>query len=106
MVGLPDVHVWRRLSRGQSAVADVQAAAYFALAAPAMQRSAHLAAAAHLLLKLLEDVLCEDAYLADMASLSYQVNPEAWEQVQQLHYLRASMLMLCVPPRHHTDLAM
>ena len=51
----------------------LQAAAYFALAAPAMQDSAQQAAAAQLLLRLLEDVLCEDAYLADMAALSYQV---------------------------------
>ena len=42
-----------------------------------MQDSAQQAAAAQLLLKLLEDVLCEDAYLADMASLSYQVSSHA-----------------------------
>ena len=51
----------------------LQAAAYFALAAPALQLSAQQAALAHLLLKLLEDALCEDAYLADLAGLSYQV---------------------------------
>ena len=71
----------------------MQAAAYFALAAPALRLSAQQAAATHLLLKLLEDVLCEDAYLADLASLSYQVLLSCSWSLQQLSLGTCAVLL-------------
>ena len=43
----------------------------------AMYKSPAAAAITHLLLKLLEDALCETAYLADVAGLSYDVSLDA-----------------------------
>ena len=39
-----------------------------------MYDSPRAAAATHLLVKVLEDTLCETAYLADVAGLSYDVS--------------------------------
>ena len=41
----------------------------------AAYESARAAAATHLALRLAEDALCETAYLADVAGLSYDVRP-------------------------------
>ena len=45
---------------------------YWRLASPLTYDSARSAALSHLLLKLLEDALCETAYLADVAGLHYK----------------------------------
>ena len=50
-----------------------KAAAYFCLTSAAMYESPKAAAVTHLLVKVLEDTLCETAYLADVAGLSYDV---------------------------------
>lgn len=51
-----------------------KAAAYFCLTSAAMYKSPEAAAVTHLLVKVLEDTLCETAYLADVAGLSYDVS--------------------------------
>ncbi|KAK9808961.1 hypothetical protein WJX72_007074 [[Myrmecia] bisecta] len=50
-----------------------KAAACFVLSSPLMYASPAAAALSHLLVKLLEDALCEVAYLADIAGLEYDV---------------------------------
>lgn len=50
--------------------------AYFRLWSPALHDSPRAAALSHLALKLLEDVLAEDGYLADVAGLHYSTSPE------------------------------
>jgi hypothetical protein len=50
-----------------------KAVAYFAITSKAAYESPRAAAATHLVLKLAEDALCETAYLADVAGLTYDV---------------------------------
>ena len=50
-----------------------KAVACFAVTSRAAYESAFAAAATHLALRLAEDALCETAYLADVAGLSYDV---------------------------------
>ena len=52
---------------------------HFLLASPATYDSAHAAAATHVAVALLEDVLCETAYLAEVAGLSYEAR--AWHSL-------------------------
>ncbi len=67
----PGLRLWHKLDRQFE---TPKAAAYFLLSSPAMYESPAAAATTHLLLKLLEDALCETAYLADVAGLSYDVS--------------------------------
>ena len=67
----PGLRLWHKLDRQFQ---TPKAAAYFCLTSAAMYESAGAAAATHLLIKLLEDALCETAYLADVAGLSYDVS--------------------------------
>jgi hypothetical protein len=50
-----------------------RAAAYFRLCSHALYHSPRAAALSHLTVKLLEDALCEAAYLADVAGLHYNI---------------------------------
>ena len=52
-----------------------KAIAYLAITSKAAYESPRAAAATHLVLKLAEDALCETAYLADVAGLTYDVRP-------------------------------
>lgn len=52
-----------------------RASAHFLLASPATYDSAAAAAGTHVAVALLEDVLCETAYLAEVAGLTYDVRP-------------------------------
>ena len=67
----PGLRLWHKLDRQFQ---TPKAAAYFCLTSAAMYESPAAAAATHLLMKLLEDALCETAYLADVAGLSYDVS--------------------------------
>lgn len=59
-----------------------KAAAYFCLTSAAMYENPRAAAATHLLVKVLEDTLCETAYLADVAGLSYDVRHSGWPAIR------------------------
>ena len=75
----PGLRLWHKLDRQFQ---TPKAAAYFSLTSAAMYESPAAAAATHLLMKLLEDALCETAYLADVAGLSYDVSVDlklAWQ---------------------------
>ena len=50
--------------------------AMFRLSSPLLSASPRAAALLHLLLKLCDDELTEDAYLADVAGLHYHLSPE------------------------------
>lgn len=65
------LRLWHKLDRQFQ---TPKAAAYFCLTSAAMYESPAAAAATHLLMKLLEDALCETAYRADVAGLSYDVS--------------------------------
>ena len=67
----PGLRLWHKLDRQFQ---TPKAAAYFCLTSAAMYDSPATAASTHLLMKLLEDALCETAYLADVAGLSYDVS--------------------------------
>ena len=67
----PGLRLWHKLDRQFE---TPKAAAYFCVTSAAMYESPAAAAATHLLMKLLEDALCETAYLADVAGLSYDVS--------------------------------
>ena len=70
LCNVPGLRVWHKLDRHFE---TPKAAAYFLLTSAAMYDSPRAAAATHLLVKVLEDTLCETAYLADVAGLSYDV---------------------------------
>lgn len=53
-----------------------KACAFFNVASPLGYRTPAEAAAQNLLVKLLEDGMCEAAYMADVAGLTYSVWPE------------------------------
>lgn len=65
------LRVWHKLDHHFQ---TPKAAAYFSLTSTAMYESPRAAAVTHLLVKVLEDTLCETAYLADVAGLSYDVS--------------------------------
>ena len=67
----PGLRLWHKVDRQ---LETPKAAAYFCISSAAMYESPAAAATTHLLLKLLEDALCETAYLADVAGLSYDVS--------------------------------
>ncbi|KAL3144870.1 hypothetical protein ABBQ38_001970 [Trebouxia sp. C0009 RCD-2024] len=75
----PGLRLWHKLDRHFQ---TPKAAAYFCLTSAAMYDSPAAAAATHLLMKLLEDALCETAYLADVAGLSYDMWPEGQAGVE------------------------
>ena len=52
-----------------------KAVAYLCITSKAAYESPRAAAMTHLVLRLAEDALCETAYLADVAGLSYDVCP-------------------------------
>ncbi len=66
----PGLQVWHKLD---STFGLPKAVAYVNITSKAAYESAKAAAATHLTLKLLEDLLCETTYLADVAGLSYDV---------------------------------
>lgn len=67
----PGLRLWHKLDRQFQ---TPKAAAYFFVTSAAMYQSPRAAATMQLILKLLEDALCETAYLADVAGLSYDVS--------------------------------
>ncbi|CAL8470131.1 g9673 [Coccomyxa elongata] len=69
----PGLQVWHKLD---SSFGLPKAVAYVNITSKAAYESARAAAATHLTLKLLEDMLCETTYLADVAGLSYDAWPE------------------------------
>lgn len=68
----PGLQVWHKVD---TTFETPKAVAYLAITSTAAYASARAAAATHLTLKLLEDALCETAYLADVAGLAYDVSP-------------------------------
>jgi nardilysin len=70
VLDVPGLRVWYKLDR---TFRVPRTAAYFRLSCPAAYTSLRAAAAGHLVVKLLEDALCEEAYLADVAGLHYGV---------------------------------
>lgn len=72
----PGLRLWHKLD---AAFRLPLANAYFRLASPAAYASPRAAAMTHLVMKLLEDSLCEEAYLADVAGLHYSL----WFEGQQ-----------------------
>lgn len=66
----PGLQVWHKLD---TTFGLPKAIACLKITSNAAYESARAAAATHLALKLLEDVLCETSYLADVAGLSYDV---------------------------------
>ncbi|KAG2444954.1 hypothetical protein HXX76_001690 [Chlamydomonas incerta] len=69
----PGLRLWHKLDRH---FRTPRAAVHWRLFSPAGHVSAAAAAAGHLALKLLEEALREDAYLADVAGLHYHTSPE------------------------------
>ena len=63
------LRLWHKLD---TAFRMPRASAHFLLASPVTYDSAAAAAATHVAVALLEDVLCETAYLAEVAGLSYE----------------------------------
>ena len=70
LLDAPGLRVWHKLdSRFKQPRTDV----YLRLFSAAAYASPRAAALSHLLIKLLEDALCETAYLADVAGLHYGI---------------------------------
>ena len=69
----PGLRLWHKLD---TAFRLPRASAHFLLASPATYDSAAAAAGTHVAVALLEDVLCETTYLAEVAGLSYEAR--AW----------------------------
>lgn len=67
---IPGLRMWHKLDETFKVP---RANAYFRLALPAAYASPHAAALTHLVVKLLEDALCQEAYLADVADLRYYI---------------------------------
>jgi len=70
----PGLRLWHKLD---TTFRMPRASAHFLLASPATYDSAAAAAATHMTVALLEDVLCEDSYLAEVAGLSYSVRAQS-----------------------------
>lgn len=70
IVNDPGLRVWHKLDHDHRVP---RTAAYFRLTCPDLYSSPKNAAEAHFLIKLLEDALCEEAYLAEVAELHYGV---------------------------------
>ena len=66
----PGLRLWHKLD---TTFRLPKAAAHFRLASPAAYTSPACAAATHLLTRLLEDCLQEQAYAAEIAGLTYEV---------------------------------
>lgn len=66
----PGLRVWHKLD---SSFRQPRTATYLRLSSAAGYASPRAAAASHLLIKLLEDALCETAYLAEVAGLHYGI---------------------------------
>jgi hypothetical protein len=75
----PGLRLWYK---ADAAFRTPRTNAFFRLWSPALHASARAAALSHLLLKLLEDALNEDAYLADVAGLHYHTSPEGQAGVE------------------------
>ena len=84
----PGLRLWHKLDRQFQ---TPKAAAYFCLTSAAMYDSPAAAAATHLLMKLLEDALCETAYLADVAGLSYDVSVDSSFCMAACHALASEL---------------
>ncbi|GLI60577.1 hypothetical protein VaNZ11_002737, partial [Volvox africanus] len=69
----PGLRLWHKLD---TTFRTPRAAVHWRLFSPAGHTSARAAACSHLSLKLVEEALREDAYLADVAGLHYQTSPE------------------------------
>ena len=91
----PGLQVWHKLD---SSFGLPKAVAYVNVTSKAAYESARAAAATHLTLKLLEDVLCETTYLADVAGLSYDVRISLFLCLHTTHVLQclASVLYTSV----------
>jgi secreted Zn-dependent insulinase-like peptidase len=73
VLDVPGLRLWYK---GDDIFKMPRTNAYFRLWSPALHDSPRAAALSHLALKLLEDVLAEDGYLADVAGLHYSTSPE------------------------------
>ena len=78
----PGLRLWHKLD---ATFRLPRASATFLLASPATYDSAAAAAATHVAVALLEDKLCETAYLAEVAGLSYEARRGPLLAVQTLH---------------------
>jgi secreted Zn-dependent insulinase-like peptidase len=67
----PGLQIWHKLDRTFQRPIAV---AYLAITPRAAYNSPKTAALTHLVLKLLQDDVCETAYLADVAGLQYDVS--------------------------------
>jgi nardilysin len=65
--------VWHKIDRRFN---TPRAALFLRLSSPLWSSSPATAALTHLLLKMAEDCLAEEAYLADVAGLHYDMSPE------------------------------
>ena len=72
----PGLRLWHKLD---TTFRLPRASAHFLIASPATYDSAAAAAGTHVAVALLEDVLCETAYLAEVAGLSYEAR--AWSHL-------------------------
>ena len=86
------LRVWHR---GLGAIRLPKAAAYFSIAGWHMEESPLAVAGLHLLLKLVRDALCEDAYLADIAGLQYEVGGPAQQLERPSIRCRLLVLLAC-----------
>ncbi|KAK9915769.1 hypothetical protein WJX75_003936 [Coccomyxa subellipsoidea] len=75
----PGLQVWHKLD---STFGMPKAVAYINITSKAAYESPRAAAATHLVLKLLEDTLCETTYLADVAGLGCDVWPEGLSGIE------------------------
>ncbi|KAF5827025.1 Metalloenzyme, LuxS/M16 peptidase-like protein [Dunaliella salina] len=75
----PGLRVWHKLDRVFSTPRVVM---YLRLASPVLGASPKAVALNHLMLKLLDDVLNEDTYLADVAGLHYHSSPEGMAGIE------------------------
>lgn len=70
LLKVPGMDLWHKLD---SHFRKPRAFAYFRLSLPNTNTSPRVAAMTHLVVKLLEDALCQEAYLADVADLHYGI---------------------------------
>ncbi|GFR39667.1 hypothetical protein Agub_g138, partial [Astrephomene gubernaculifera] len=73
LLDIPGLRLWHKLD---TTFRTPRAAVHWRLFSPAGHTDPRVAAASHLTLKLLEEALREDAYLADVAGLHYATSPE------------------------------
>ena len=88
LLDVPGLRVWHKVD---TAFLLPRTNTYFKVVSPLMYADPRCAALTHLAIKVLEDALCETAYLADVAGLHYNI----WFEGRQGELLGSERLGAC-----------